>query len=199
MLEAIAQQMPGDGLLYLGGAETVLGITGRFAPLAAERGVYWPACASGLAVNRKDQRRDAERAKKILDTSQDFALTRCVIGLAIEVHSRLGPGLLGIPYEECLCIELERSGIAFGRQVPLPITYQGTCLDLSYRMDVVIGDRLIVEIKAVEKGTCQSIRPASAYLRLSGYPTGLLLNFNTVVLKDGIHRIALSASSASLR
>ena len=134
-----------------------------------------------------------------MDTSQDFALTRCVIGLAIEVHSCLGPGLLESAYEECLCIELERSGIAFGRQVPLPITYKGTCLDLSYRMDAAIGDQLIVEIKAVEKVLSIHKAQLLTYLRPSGYPTGLLLNFNTVVLKDGIHRVALSASSASLR
>jgi GxxExxY protein len=138
-----------------------------------------------------------------LTESQDSVLTHRVIGLAIEVHSYLGPGLLESAYEECLCIELRCSGIALGRQVPLPIEYKGTRLDFSYRMDMVIEEKLIIEIKAVERVLPIHKAQLLTYLRLTGHPTGLLLNFNNIVLKNGIHRVALShghsASSASLR
>jgi GxxExxY protein len=138
-----------------------------------------------------------------LNESQDFVLTHRIIGLAIEVHSCLGAGLLESAYEECICIELKRSGIAFKRQVPLPIEYKGTYLDFSYRMDMVIEEKLIIEIKSVERILPIHKAQLLTYLRLSGYPTGLLMNFNSVVFKNGIHRVALSrghsASSASLR
>jgi GxxExxY protein len=138
-----------------------------------------------------------------LTESQDFVLTHRVIGLAIEVHSCLGPGLLESACEECLCIELSCSGIAFGRQVPLPIEYKGARLDFGYRMDMVIEEKLIIEIKAVERVLPIHKAQLLTYLRLSGHPTGLLLNFNNIVLKNGIHRVALSrahsAFSASLR
>jgi GxxExxY protein len=118
-------------------------------------------------------------------------LTNRVIGLAIGVHRELGPGLLESAYEECLCFELKQSGIAFGRQVPLPVVYKGIRLDCGYRLDVVVQNQLIVEIKSVDQ--LLSIHDAQllTYLRLSGQKVGLLMNFNTVVLKDGIRRLVL--------
>ncbi len=123
--------------------------------------------------------------------SERDSLTESVIGLAIEVHRALGPGLLESAYQECLCYELKANGIAFGRQVALPVVYKSVKLDCGYRMDLVVDDRLVVELKTVEK--ILPIREAQllTYLRLSGIRTGLLLNFNTSVLKDGIKRMVL--------
>jgi len=115
-------------------------------------------------------------------------LTDRVIGLAIGVHRELGPGLLESAYEECLCYELEQSGIVFGRQVPLAIVYKGTRLDCGYRLDVVVQRQLIIEIKSVDRLLPIHDAQLLTYLRLSGYKIGLLMNFNTVLLKEGIRR-----------
>jgi GxxExxY protein len=114
-----------------------------------------------------------------------------VIGLAIEVHRQLGPGLLESAYEECLCFELAEAGIEFARQIPLSLTYKTVRLDCGYRMDVVVADRLILDIKTVERIMPIHKAQLLTYLRLSGHRVGLLLNFNTVVLKDDIHRLVL--------
>ncbi len=119
------------------------------------------------------------------------SLTESVIGLAIEVHRALGPGLLESAYQECLCYELKANGLAFGRQVALPVVYKSVKLDCGYRMDLVVDDRLVVELKTVEKILPIHEAQLLTYLRLSGIRTGLLLNFNTSVLKDGIKRMVL--------
>jgi GxxExxY protein len=118
-------------------------------------------------------------------------LTESVIGLAIEVHRALGPGLLETAYQECLCYELKTHGIAFGRQVALPVIYKTVKLDCGYRMDLVVDNLLVVELKTVEKILPIHEAQLLTYLRLSGIRTGLLLNFNTAVLKDGIKRMVL--------
>ena len=116
-------------------------------------------------------------------------LTRDVIGAAIEVHKALGPGLLESAYEECLCRELELRGIPFERQKELPIEYKGAKIGCGYRLDIVVGGRLILELKACEK--IEPIHEAQllTYLKLTGIKYGLLINFNVPVLKDGIKRI----------
>ncbi len=119
------------------------------------------------------------------------SLTESVIGLAIEVHRALGPGLLESAYQECLCYELKTNGIAFGRQVALPVIYKTVKLDCGYRMDLVIDDQLIVELKTVEKILPIHEAQLLTYLKLSEIRTGLLLNFNTAVLKNGIKRMVL--------
>ena len=118
-------------------------------------------------------------------------LTEKVIGLAIEVHRQLGPGLLESAYEECLCLELQEAGLAFRRQVPLPITYKSARLDCGYRLDLVIEDQLILELKSVEGLLPIHEAQVLTYMKLSGLRTGLLLNFNSVVLKSGIRRLML--------
>jgi GxxExxY protein len=123
-------------------------------------------------------------------TSRD-ALTDRVIGLAIEVHRNLGPGLLESAYEECLSYELGEAGIAFRRQVPLPVVYKAVRLDCGYRMDMLVEDRLVLELKTVEKLLPVHDAQLLTYLRLSGCPVGLLLNFNSSVLRDGIRRMVL--------
>ena len=118
-------------------------------------------------------------------------LTEKVIGLAIEVNRTLGPGLLESAYEECFCYELTAKAIPHQRQVPLPVVYKTIKLECGYRVDVVVGDKLIVELKTVEKLLRVHDAQLLTYLKLSGIGTGLLLNFNTAVLKDGIRRLVL--------
>jgi GxxExxY protein len=118
-------------------------------------------------------------------------LTDRVIGLAIEVHRQLGPGLLESAYEECLCHELKTHGIDFRRQVALPINYKGEYLDCGYRMDLVVAGLLIVEIKSVEKLLPLHEAQLLTYMKLGVLKTGLLLNFNTLLLKHGIKRMVL--------
>ena len=117
-------------------------------------------------------------------------LTGQVIGAAIEVHRTLGPGLLESAYEECLCHELFLRKMSLKRQVPLPVEYKGVKLDCGYRLDIVVADLLIVELKA-----CEDLLPIHeaqllTYLKLTGIKYGLLINFNVPLLKDGIKRIA---------
>ena len=115
-------------------------------------------------------------------------LTESIIGAAIEVHRELGPGLMESAYEECLCHELSLRRLSFQRQVPLPVHYKKVNLDCGYRMDLVVENTVIVELKAVE--TLQPVHEAQliTYLKLSTKPVGLLINFNVPVLKDGIVR-----------
>jgi GxxExxY protein len=116
-------------------------------------------------------------------------LTEAVIGAAIEVHRRTGPGLLESAYEACLCPKLRLRGIPFDCQVPLPIEYKGIKLDCGYRLDVVVASELIIEIKAVERLAPVHSAQLITYLRLTGLPRGLLLNFNEMLLRDGVKRL----------
>ena len=118
-------------------------------------------------------------------------LTERVIGLAIEVHRQLGPGLLESAYETCVCYERDSAGLKHRRQAPLPVTYKNVRLDCGYRMDLVIEDQLVVELKTVDRLLPVHDTQLLTYLRLSGMRTGLLLNFNTALLKDGLRRLVL--------
>ena len=117
-------------------------------------------------------------------------LSSKIIGAAIEVHKALGPGLLESAYEESFCYELSLRKISFERQKPLPIIYKDKMLDCGYRLDVVVDNAIIVELKSCDK--IEPIHKAQllSYLKLSGLNLGLLLNFNTALMKDGIVRIA---------
>jgi GxxExxY protein len=115
-------------------------------------------------------------------------LTKSIIGAAIEVHRILGPGLMESTYEECLCRELGLRGHAFQRQVPLPVTYKGVRLDCGYRLDIVVEDTVILELKAVEEIAPVHEAQLMTYLKLSQKKVGLLINFHVPVLKDGILR-----------
>jgi GxxExxY protein len=117
-------------------------------------------------------------------------LSKQVIGCAIEVHRALGPGLFEAAYEECLCHELGLAGLTFLRQLPLPLEYKNVRLECGYRLDILVERRLIVEVKAVEKMTPVHEAQILTYLKLAGLKTGLLLNFNSVRLRDGIKRFA---------
>lgn len=118
-------------------------------------------------------------------------LTWRVIGLAIEVHRQLGPGLFESVYEDCLCFELEQAGIRFGRQVPIPMVYKDRKLDAGFRADVMLERELILEIKSVECLAPVHEAQILTYLRLSGCRIGLLVNFNTLRLKDGLRRFVM--------
>ncbi len=124
-----------------------------------------------------------------MTTTLNDTLTRRVIGHAIEVHRHLGPGLIELVYETCLCAELADAGVSFERQKSVPIVYKGATLNRDFRIDLVIENMLVLEIKSVQQ--VHSIHEAQlqTYLHLSGLPVGLLMNFNSVRLKDGIKRI----------
>jgi len=118
-------------------------------------------------------------------------LTEQIIGSAIEVHRELGPGLLESAYEECFCHELHLRSLNFRRQVNLPVGYKGLDLDCGYRIDVVVEESVIIELKSIEQILPVHLAQPLTYLRLSGKKVGLLINFNVSVLKNGIVRRVL--------
>jgi len=115
-------------------------------------------------------------------------LTESIIGAAIEVHKELGPGLMESAYEECLCHELSIHNLPFKRQVPLPVSYKNIKLDCGYRLDVVVGNTIVLELKSIESILPVHEAQLITYLKLSKLPVGLIINFNVPVLKDGILR-----------
>ena len=118
-------------------------------------------------------------------------VTRAVIGAAIEVHRRLGPGLLESAYQKCLCHELALSGIPFEYEVKLPLEYKGIKLQHGYRVDLVVAGLVVVEGKSIESIAPIHEAQLLTYLRLGGWTVGLLINFNVVVLKNGVRRRVL--------
>jgi GxxExxY protein len=118
-------------------------------------------------------------------------LSNRVIGCAIEVHRQLGPGLLESAYEQCLAHELTLNGITFQLQHPQPVQYKDIRLDCGYRIDILVENELILELKSVEE--IKGIHEAQllTYMKLAGVKTGLLINFNNTKLKDGIKRFVL--------
>ena len=112
-----------------------------------------------------------------------------IICAAVEVHRALGPGLLESSYEECLCHELTLWGVAFERQRSLPVSYKGKVLDCGYRMNIVVGEKVVLELKAVSRFEPIHDAQLLTYLKLSGLKLGLLLNFNVPLMRDGIRRI----------
>jgi GxxExxY protein len=124
---------------------------------------------------------DSETRSKLLHEE----LTENIIGAAIEVHKTLGPGLLESAYEECLCHELHLRGINFQRQVPLPVRYKEINLDCGYRIDLVVEDYVILELKCVEHILPVHEAQLLTYLKLTGKRVGLILNFHVAVLMRG--------------
>ena len=118
-------------------------------------------------------------------------LSHTVIGAAIEVHRVLGPGFLESVYEEALCIELEARKIAFTRQLAITVSYKGYPIGES-RLDVLVDNRLIVELKAVDALAPIHSAQLISYLKMTGHPVGLLINFNVPVLKQGVKRLVLA-------
>jgi|SRR5450432_2436051 GxxExxY protein len=114
--------------------------------------------------------------------------TSPIIAAAIEVHRHLRPGLLEFAYEECLCHELHLMGLNFRRQVPLPLIYKGLPLDCGYQIDLIVRDEVIVELKAIERILPIHQAQLLTYLKLANKHVGLLINFNVLVLTQGIPR-----------
>ena len=132
---------------------------------------------------------ESQRHREI-ENEQD-PRTAAIIGAAIEVHRQLGPGLLESAYEQCLCHELYLRGLSFQCQVDLPVSYKGLQLDCGYKIDLIVNDEVIVELKAVEKILPVSEAKLLTYLKLSGKKVGLLINFNSSLLTQGIIRRVL--------
>lgn len=118
-------------------------------------------------------------------------LTREIIGAAIEVHRHLGPGLLESAYRKCLMQELFLRGISYKHEYPLPLAYKGVRLDSGYRLDLIVENAVVVEVKAVESLAKIHESQLLTYLRLGEWTVGLLINFNVDVLKNGIRRRVL--------
>ena len=117
------------------------------------------------------------------------SIPESIISAAIAVHRELGPGLLESAYESCLVYELLQQGLTVERQKALPVTYRGVKIDCGYRIDLLVEDAVIVELKAVERIDPIHEAQLLSYLKLSGYQIGLLINFNVRMLKQGIKRL----------
>ncbi len=112
-----------------------------------------------------------------------------VIGLAIEVHKALGPGLLESAYQECLFYKIKKSGFVVEKEKPMPLVFEDVKLDCGYRIDLLVENKLVVEIKAVEALNDVRLAQILTYLKLGNFKLGLLINFNVRLLKDGIKRV----------
>ncbi len=132
---------------------------------------------------------ESQRHREI--ENQQDPRTAAIIGAAIEVHRQLGPGLLESAYEQCLCHELHLCGIPFICQVDLPVSYKGLKLDCGYKINLVVNDEVIVELKSVERILPVHEAQLLTYLKLSGKKVGLLINFNSSLLTQGIIRRVL--------
>ena len=123
---------------------------------------------------------------------RDFdSLSKQVIGLALEVHKQLGPGLLESTYEKCLAYELSSQGVQFETQKNLPVEYKGIKLDCGYRIDMLVEGKLIIELKAVDSLNHLHEAQLLTYMKLAEIKVGLLINFNTKLLRSGIKRFVL--------
>jgi len=116
-------------------------------------------------------------------------ISKKIIGAAIEVHKQLGPGLLESAYKECLFYELQQAGLKVRKEKPMPIIYKEIKLDHGYRIDLLVEEKVVIEIKTVEAFTDVHLAQILTYLRLGNYKLGLLLNFHTTIMKNGIKRI----------
>lgn len=118
-------------------------------------------------------------------------LTGLIIGAAIEVHRELGPGLLESVYQTCLIMELEDLGLDVKTEIPMPVIYKGNELEQGYRIDILVNDEVVIELKTVEKLTDVHTAQILTYMRLGGFRKGLLMNFKVKLLKNGIKRFVL--------
>lgn len=120
---------------------------------------------------------------------EENELSKRVIGLAIEVHSALGPGLLESAYKECLYCKIFESGLFVEKEKPMPLIFEAVKLDCGYRIDLLVENKLVIEIKSVEAVNDIHLAQTLTYMKLGNYKLGLLLNFNVLRLKDGIKRV----------
>ena len=123
------------------------------------------------------------------------SLSYKIIGLAIEVHRQLGPGLLESAYQQCLYYEIKKAGLKVEKEITLPIIYKDITLDQGYRIDLLIEDKLVIELKTVESFTSVHFAQILTYLKLGNYPLGLLINYNSKILRNNIKRFINSTSN----
>ncbi len=142
-------------------------------------------------MERQDARTPSE------PTKQTDQVAKVIVDSAFRIHTELGPGLLESVYEVCLAHELRKRGLTVERQVALPVIYDGTRIDAGLRLDLIVSETVIVEVKAVEAVLPVHKAQVLTYLKLSGHSLGLLINFNVLLLKDGIKRIILSPLASS--
>ena len=116
-------------------------------------------------------------------------LSNKIIGLAIEVHTALGPGLLESAYKECLCFKIGKSGLYVEKEKPMPLIFEEVKLECGYRIDLLVEKKLVIELKSVEVLNDVHLAQTLTYMKLGSYKLGLLLNFNVFKLKDGIKRV----------
>jgi GxxExxY protein len=127
-----------------------------------------------------------------MESRKNFSeLSNKVIGCAIEVHKALGPGLLESAYQQCLCHELKLNGVGFQMEKPLPIDYKGCRLDCGYRIDILVEDEIILELKSVEQLNHVHEAQILSYMKLLGKKQGFLINFNVTLLKNGLKSFIL--------
>lgn len=150
--------------------------------------MFFFASLADLAVNSGLTAEDAKKDQRGMDEN---TLSKQIIGAAIEVHRQLGPGLLESAYEECLAYELSLRQVPFERQKPVPVVYKQVHLDCGFRLDLLVGSLVVVELKAVDALTSVHEAQVLTYLKLTGCKLGLLPNFNVPVMRDGIKRLAM--------
>lgn len=139
-------------------------------------------------VTQRCTERKKQRHTEIMEIND---LTEKIIGLAIEVHRHLGPGLLESAYKECLFYEIKKNGIHIECEKPMPLVYKEIKLEQGYRIDLLIENKLVIELKTVEAFTDVHFAQILTYMKLGNYSTGLLINFNTKMLKQGIKRFRI--------
>lgn len=140
-----------------------------------------------LGFNHKGHKEGTKNTKINSMTEQE--ISKIVFDCALRVHKVLGPGLLESAYEECLFYELKKTNLKVEKQKPLPLIYEEVKLDVGYRIDIIIEDKFIVEIKSVETLNDVHLAQLLTYLRLSDCKLGLLINFNVKLLKNGVQRV----------
>ncbi len=143
-----------------------------------------------MEVRIEFKRKGTQSTRKGTLSMDENDLSGVIIGCGMRVHTALGPGLLESAYEECLYYELKKKGLNVGKQIPLPLIYEEVKLDCVYRLDLIVKNKVIIEVKSVE-----SINPIHSvqlltYLKLANCKLGLILNFNVLHLKEGIKRVA---------
>ena len=132
--------------------------------------------------------------EELTEISEELqAISYTVIGLAIEVHRQLGPGLLESAYQQCLFYEIKKAGLKVKKEIALPIIYKEIKLDQGYRIDLLVEDKLVIELKTVENYTSVHFAQILTYLKLGNYPLGLLINYNSKILKNNIKRFINTA------
>ena len=131
----------------------------------------------------------SQRAQKNINNMTENEISKVVFDCALKVHQNLGPGLLESAYEECLYYELCKTGLKIEKQKPLPLVYEEVKLEVGYRIDIMIENKFIIEIKAVDALNDVHLAQVLTYLKLSNCKLGLLINFNVTLIKNGIRRI----------